>query len=133
MVDKAEKVLRQATKKAMALAVAAHENDTEATRALLAEVLEGEPEARASRIAVLLTTQAQHLAAAFEQTAASKGVDFETVVWIAAHGGYTRLVPSTGPVCRVCGTLVELADPDDPESFVHAQDGDWGDHTAQVA
>lgn len=33
--------------------------------------------------------------------------------------------------CTVCGTRVERSDPNDPESYVHAEDGDWGDHTAE--
>lgn len=35
------------------------------------------------------------------------------------------------PVCSVCGTAVERADADDAESYVHAADGDWGDHSAE--
>ena len=39
--------------------------------------------------------------------------------------------PTGEPRCTVCGVRVERADPDDPESYVHAEDGDWGDHTAE--
>lgn len=38
---------------------------------------------------------------------------------------------ATAPKCTVCGVSIELADPDDPESYVHAEDGDWSDHSAQ--
>lgn len=35
--------------------------------------------------------------------------------------------------CEVCGHRVTLAIPGDVESFVHAEDGDWGDHTAEAS
>ena len=37
------------------------------------------------------------------------------------------------PRCQLCGEPVELADPGDPESWVHAEDAnDLADHTAEV-
>lgn len=35
--------------------------------------------------------------------------------------------------CLVCGARCAAADPTDPESYVHDEDGEWGDHTAEVA
>lgn len=45
-----------------------------------------------------------------------------------------RVMPENLQVdhCKICGCVVRLADPDDPESYVHDEDGDWGDHTAEV-
>jgi hypothetical protein len=35
--------------------------------------------------------------------------------------------------CAACGEPIVLCDPDDPESWVHAEDaGDWGDHSAEI-
>lgn len=35
------------------------------------------------------------------------------------------------PKCAGCGEPVELGDPDDPESWIHAADANYfGDHTA---
>ena len=35
--------------------------------------------------------------------------------------------------CVLCGEPIVLCDPDDPESWVHAEDaGDWGDHSAEI-
>lgn len=39
---------------------------------------------------------------------------------------------SSGTHCRVCQHRVELSDPHDPDSWVHAENGDWADHTAEV-
>lgn len=37
------------------------------------------------------------------------------------------------PRCEACGQPVTLADPDDPQSWIHADDAnDQGDHTAEV-
>jgi len=37
------------------------------------------------------------------------------------------------PRCEACGQPVALADADDPESWIHADDAnDWADHTAEV-
>lgn len=36
-----------------------------------------------------------------------------------------------GPKCAGCGEPVELASPDDPDSWIHAVDANYfGDHTA---
>lgn len=36
------------------------------------------------------------------------------------------------PSCRLCREPIELAEPDEPESWIHAADSqDWGDHTAE--
>lgn len=35
--------------------------------------------------------------------------------------------------CTVCGTPCALSDPTDPDSWAHDADGEWGDHTAEVA
>jgi len=44
----------------------------------------------------------------------------------------TGPLPEPGTVapvtCRICGARVRLAD---PESWVHDEDGDWGDHSAE--
>lgn len=66
---------------------------------------------------------------------------WEQGLWAAPGTGLTleaaqaavlaEYMPAYDPVCTVCGTRVELADAGDPESYVHAEDGDWGDHTAE--
>ena len=35
--------------------------------------------------------------------------------------------------CVLCGEPIVLGDPNDPESWVHAEDAsDWGDHSAEI-
>jgi len=64
-----------------------------------------------------------------EQAADTAAADCEEVVkaWLAQHASVLD-----AKRCGVCGHLIELANPNDPESYVHAEDGDWGDHTAEL-
>lgn len=35
------------------------------------------------------------------------------------------------PRCAVCHTTIARYDENDPDSWVHTDDGDWDDHTAE--
>lgn len=119
---------------ALALTVATHHNDTTGLRAVLEPYLGQVPDDQATPIAGLLTMLAKLLGESFTVLAAGEGLDFDTFAQAAGQLGAERRARSaTEPrACTVCGTRVELADADDPESYVHAEDGDWGDHTAEV-
>ncbi len=57
---------------------------------------------------------------------------FLAMVEVQGHQDFTGDVDDR-PRCLVCGEPVELADVDDPDSWVHAADAnDWADHTAEV-
>lgn len=62
----------------------------------------------------------------------------EQGLWAASASGPTFEAAQAAAVeeydpalCQVCSTRVVRSDPADPDSYVHAEDGDWGDHTAQ--
>ena len=120
---------------AFALTVATHHHNTVGLKTVLEEYLAGIPQEQATPIAGLLAMQAKMLDEMLTELAALEGVDFDTFTQAAGRLRVARAAASTTAAahCTVCGTRVELADPDDPESYVHAEDGDWGDHTAEVA
>lgn len=44
-----------------------------------------------------------------------------------------EFIDESRPKCADCGEPVELAYPDDPESWIHAEDANYfGDHTAWI-
>ncbi len=51
---------------------------------------------------------------------------------VAAHEDVEE-AQSSRRRCVLCGEPIVLCDPDDAESWVHAEDAsDWGDHSAEV-